>query len=96
VAEILAERERPESASELLTVDKAAELAGVNRRTVINWLSSGRLDRFGVNRRPLVSREQLEGLIATKQAKPAPNQGKTRIRTARSPETTFSDLSRLH
>jgi len=67
--------------------------AGVSPNTVHNWLSAGRLERFGVSGRPLVSRDEFEALIAARAAKPARKQGNTRIRCDRGTESTFSDLA---
>lgn len=64
VAELLSDRLASEPAPELLTVSQAAELAGVTRKTIANWLSAGRLRRHGVARRPWVSRVELEALLA--------------------------------
>jgi excisionase family DNA binding protein len=78
VAELLADRRASEPAPELLTVSQAAELAGVTRKTIANWLSAGRLRRHGVARRPWVSRVELEALLAPQrpQAEPSSRRGK--------------------
>jgi excisionase family DNA binding protein len=46
-----------------LSVDEAARMAGVSPKTVHNWLSARRLNRYGVPRRPLVDREELDALL---------------------------------
>jgi len=46
-----------------LSVGEAARLAGVRPKTVHNWLSTRRLTRYGVPRRPLVDRRDLEDLL---------------------------------
>jgi len=46
-----------------LSVGEAARLAGVRPKTVHNWLSTRRLTRYGVPRRPLVDRRELEDLL---------------------------------
>jgi len=78
VAELLAEGRASEPAAELLTVSQAAELAGVTRKTIANWLSAGRLRRHGVARRPRVSRVEVEALLAPQrpQAEPSSRRGK--------------------
>jgi excisionase family DNA binding protein len=68
-----------------LTVQEAARLAGVTPKTIHNWLSSGRLVRHGVPRRPLVDRKELEDLLRprTKQTRRihhrVPRQGSARF-----------------
>jgi len=66
VADILQARAggTPDPSPDLLTVARAAELAGVTPKTISNWLPAGRLTRHGVARRPLVSRAELERLLA--------------------------------
>lgn len=63
VAEILADRE---PAPEMMTFGEAGQMAGVSPRTVANWCSgaSPRLTRYGVPRRPLVSRAELLALVS--------------------------------
>jgi excisionase family DNA binding protein len=46
-----------------LSVAEAAKVAGVTPKTVHNWLSARRLNRYGVPRRPLVDREELDALL---------------------------------
>jgi excisionase family DNA binding protein len=46
-----------------LSVSEAAKRAGVTPETVHNWLSSRRLNRYGVPRRPLVDREELDAIL---------------------------------
>ena len=58
-------RDESLAAPELIAAGEAAELAGVSRKTIANWLASGRLTRDGVARRPLVSRAELADLLAT-------------------------------
>jgi excisionase family DNA binding protein len=76
---------------DLLTIAQAAELAGVTPKTISNWLSAGRLSRHGVARRPLVSRAQLEALLA-----PEGPRRRTRIarRGAARGASTFTELAR--
>jgi excisionase family DNA binding protein len=46
-----------------LSVEEAAKLAGVSPKTVHNWLSARRLNRYGVPRRPRIDRGELEALL---------------------------------
>ena len=45
---------------EYVTVPRAAEMLGVSEKTVRNWLSAGRLQKFGAPRRRLVLRAEIE------------------------------------
>jgi hypothetical protein len=46
-----------------LSVEEAAKLAGVSPKTVHNWLSARRLNRYGVPRRPGIDRGELDALL---------------------------------
>jgi hypothetical protein len=67
VAELLRDQSRTQEAPtddrELLRVADAAAVAGLSRKTIYNYLSDGRLTRYGQSRVPMVSRSQLLALI---------------------------------
>jgi hypothetical protein len=63
VASLLRE-EQSTAPPPMLGLDEAAALAGVTPRTISNWISRGRLTRYGVPRRPLVARDELLALLA--------------------------------
>jgi transposase-like protein len=46
----------------LVTVQRAADLVGVQPKTIRNWIAAGRLTRHGAPRRPLVLRAEVEQL----------------------------------
>jgi excisionase family DNA binding protein len=50
--------------SPYLTLDEAAAYSRHSKRQVQRWLSSGALSRYGVGRRPLIYRSELEALLA--------------------------------
>jgi excisionase family DNA binding protein len=83
----------PTGGDPLVSVDEAARMLGVTRKTVANMLSDGRLTRHGASRRPLVARAEVEAM-----RNPAAPQGASRTaprRPARRPAGgEFSRLAR--
>lgn len=75
----------------LITVREAALRAGVSPKTVVNWLSAGRLTRHGVPRHPMVKRAELDELLAPRE-RPALVQDRHRRRTRTG--ITFADRAR--
>jgi len=51
---------------DLLRVADAARLAGLSPKTIANYLSEGRLTRYGQPRVPMVSRAELLAMIGRK------------------------------
>ena len=94
VAEILAAREPESTAPDLLTIDQAAELAAVSRKTVSNWLSAGRLVRYGVPRAPRISRSELLGLLAPEPPSDGRAVRRPRLTMARPASPPFSNMAR--
>ena len=56
---VLGDRHEP-----FISVGRAADLLGVTPKTIRNWISSGRLGRYGAPRRPLVARSDVERELA--------------------------------
>jgi hypothetical protein len=56
-------QEAPTDDRELLRVAEAPAVVGLSRKTIYNYLSDGRLTRYGQSRVPMVSRSQLLALI---------------------------------
>jgi excisionase family DNA binding protein len=54
-----------------LTVEEAAELAGLSHWTVRSWLHKGRLTRYKSASRTVVSRTELLALLQPKKTDPA-------------------------
>jgi len=51
--------------NDLLSVAKVADLAGVSRQTVYNWIKSGKLKTIGLGHFQKVSQEELDGFLAS-------------------------------
>lgn len=95
VAAILSQNAPPNTAREHLPVAEAALMAGVAPKTLRNWLYQGKLPRYGTNRHPLVSRADLEALIAPSAPElpdPAPKRPSAGKRRPADP--FFADLAR--
>jgi excisionase family DNA binding protein len=63
VADILEQRQRPQSERRWLTVSEAAAYLGAKPQRVYDLRSSGRLGRHGDGGRALVDRRELDNLI---------------------------------
>ena len=87
VLELLKADQRPPTDPDLVSVDRAAELAGVAPKTIANWVSGGRLTRHGVPRKPLVSRAELLALLAPASPSEPP---RARAAVGRAPAGVFS------
>jgi excisionase family DNA binding protein len=57
-----------QNATEFLTVDEAAQLAGLSHWTIRRWLDSGRLTRYRAASRVVVSRAELLELVKPKKS----------------------------
>ena len=64
VADILEQRQRPQSERRWLTIPEAAEYIGACPQRVYDLRSSGRLSRHGDGGRALVDRRELDNLIS--------------------------------
>lgn len=94
-AQIQSADEAPNEFQDLVDVESAARIMGVAPKTVRNMLSDGRLQRYGIPRRPRVSRMEIAALMRPRATGVQSQDGKTRGgRRASGQASAFSRAAR--